>query len=101
MYHLDMFVELYNYFFLVLTTLTVVGYGAGSHMPQYNTDSDDTLLLTLIILFGVMTFSKYASELQLQFKYILAQKSIYTQLVLNDEKIENYFMQHNQIWNVK
>ena len=58
-----MFDLLYRQTFLVLTTLTCVGYGNSEVMPDYSVNANDTLLHSFIILFGVITFSKYISEL--------------------------------------
>lgn len=54
---------LFNQFNLLVTTFTVVGYGA--NMPNPEEDSD---ILILFILFGVLLFSSFAGQLQMLFQ---------------------------------
>ena len=90
---------IFNVFNLLVTTFTVVGYGA--NMPAYTNDAEK---LSLFILFGVLLFSSLAGQLQMLFNDYEAVLSIADRLDQIEENIEIYFIKHNQLnrhWNVR
>lgn len=55
----------FDYFNIMVTTLTVVGYGA--NMPSYTDNAGDTGLLIFVIIFGSMIFSVFSGQLHIMF----------------------------------
>ena len=59
---------IFKYFYVMVTTLTVVGYG--SDMPAFNVSASDNAILIFIILIGCMIFSVFSGQLNVMFQRV-------------------------------
>lgn len=94
-----MTIVIYRQFYLLVTTLTVVGYGTDN--PSFSKNANDTALLIAIILFGIIAFTMQTADLNILFSSLAETISISAKQLQIEERLEFYFIKHNRMWGVR